>query len=107
MVDKYAYRIQWSEEDTAYICGCLEFPGLLAHGSSQEEALRECKRAVRGAIRTLKHDGEAIPDPIGSRKFPTSFPLRLPEDVRRELELEAAEHSMSLNQWITKKLKGA
>ncbi|NJL23980.1 MAG: toxin-antitoxin system HicB family antitoxin [Calothrix sp. SM1_5_4] len=51
----------------------------------------------------MKHDGEVIPDPIGSRKFPTSFPLRLPEDVRRELELEAAEHSMSLNQWITKK----
>lgn len=107
MVDKYAYRIQWSEEDGIYICGCLEFPGLLAHGITQEAALKECKRAVKGAIEVLKSDKASVPEPISSRTFPASFPLRLPEDVRRELELEAATHAMSLNQWITKKLKGA
>lgn len=107
MVDKFAYRIQWSEEDELYLCRCLEFPGLIAHGKSQEQALKECKSAVRGAIKMLNDSGENIPEALSTKTFPKSYPLRLPEDVRRELETEAAENSLSLNQLITKKLKGA
>ncbi len=107
VVNKYSYRIQWSEEDDIYICGCLEFPGLFAHGKTQEESLRECKSAIRGAMKILNTKKEEIPKPISVRTYPVSFPLRLPEDVRRALEIEATENSMSLNQLITKKLKGA
>lgn len=107
MIDKYAFRIQWSEEDSVYICRCLEFPGLLAHGQSQEKALKECKTALRAAVKMMEENGEVVPEPISTRSFPTSFPLRLPDDIRRELESEAAENSLSLNQLITKKLKGA
>lgn len=102
--DFYTYRVHWSEEDKIHICRCLEFKGLQTHGRSPEKAIKECKLAVEAAIETLEQDAKAVPKPISKKRFPQSFPLRLSEDLRRELELEAAEKETSLNQLIQKKL---
>ena len=45
-VEKYTYRIEWSEEDNVYVGRCLEFPGLSAHGNTSESALKEIKIVV-------------------------------------------------------------
>jgi len=39
-IEKYTYRIEWSEDDHCHIARCLEFPSLAAHGDIIEEALR-------------------------------------------------------------------
>jgi hypothetical protein len=47
--ERYTYRIEWSQEDGIFVARCVEFPGLGAHGHSQEEALRQIKVAVTEA----------------------------------------------------------
>jgi hypothetical protein len=32
LIEKYTYRVEWSEEDKLHIGRCLEFPSLAAHG---------------------------------------------------------------------------
>ena len=48
--EKYSYRVEWSEEDGAYLARVLEFPSLAAHGSSLEKAIGELKKAVRASM---------------------------------------------------------
>ena len=41
IIEKYTYRVEWSEEDQLHIARCLEFPSLAAHGDTVENALKE------------------------------------------------------------------
>ena len=34
-VERYTYRIEWSQEDGIFVARCVEFPGLGAHGHSR------------------------------------------------------------------------
>ncbi|GAB4366019.1 MAG: hypothetical protein Kow00128_09030 [Deltaproteobacteria bacterium] len=45
-----------------------------------------------------------VPEPIAKKKFKGRFPLRIPEDVRRRLELEAKRRGISLNELILQKI---
>ena len=38
LTEKYTYRVEWSEEDKTHIARCLEFPSLMAHGDTTEDA---------------------------------------------------------------------
>ena len=50
LIDKYTYRVEWSEEDETHIAKCLEFPSLMAHGNTSIEALNEIEKVVTEAI---------------------------------------------------------
>ncbi len=41
LIEKYTYRIEWSEEDNTHISRCLEFPSSAAHSDTAEKALKE------------------------------------------------------------------
>jgi len=103
-VDKYTYRIAWSEEDNSHIARCLEFPSLSAHGDTAEEALHEIKFVVKETIKWLKEDGESIPDPLGMKNFRGHLTLRVPAEKHRELAIRSAEEGVSVNQFILSRL---
>ena len=46
-----------------FVARCVEFPGLGAHGRSQEEALRQIKVAVAGALKWLSDEKREAPSP--------------------------------------------
>ncbi len=46
LIEKYTYRVEWSEEDKLYVARCPEFPSLAAHGSTVEDALKEIEKVV-------------------------------------------------------------
>jgi predicted RNase H-like HicB family nuclease len=46
LIEKYTYRVEWSEEDKLHIGRCLEFPSLAAHGSTIEGAVKEIEKVV-------------------------------------------------------------
>lgn len=104
IVDKYTYRIEWSEEDQAYIGRCLEFPGLAAHGDSSESALKEIKTVVNESVKWLKDDKKSIPEPLGMKKFKGNLTLRVPPELHRELALKSAEEGVSINQYILSRI---
>lgn len=67
----YLYSVGWSEPDRAFVARVAEFPSLSAHGDSMEAALQEIRFVVEAVIEDLEQSGERIPEPIGSRKYPT------------------------------------
>ena len=104
IIDKYTYRIEWSEEDKVFIARCLEFPGLAAHGKSCEAALSEIKVVIEESLNWLKEDKKPIPEPLGMKKYKGNLTLRVPPDVHRELAVKSAEQGVSINQYILSKL---
>jgi len=103
-VDKYTFRLAWSEEDACHVARCLEFPSLAAHGATIEDALREIEHVVGQSIKWLMEDGEPVPEPLGLKKFRGNLTLRVPAEKHRELVLRSAEEGVSVNQFILSKL---
>jgi predicted RNase H-like HicB family nuclease len=58
----YAYLVEFSPENEAYLAKCIEL-GIIAHGDSQEEAIQEIKEAVRVHLLMLLEDNNQIPEP--------------------------------------------
>ena len=105
-VDKYTYRIEWSAESSCHIARCLEFPSLTADGSTPEKAILEIKKVIVAAIKWMKEDGEAVPEPLGAKSYSGKYALRMPKDIHREASLKAAEQGISLNQYLLSKICG-
>ena len=64
---KYEVIIYWSNDDQAFIAEVPELPGCMAHGDSQEAALRSVHEAIQLWIDTAKEVGDPIPEPKGER----------------------------------------
>jgi predicted RNase H-like HicB family nuclease len=101
---KYAIVVAYSNEDQGYIATVPELPGCSAFGETEEEAIKEVKIAASLWLSAAKKAGRPIPEPIVEKKFKGRFPLRIPEDIRRRLELEAKRRGVSLNELILQKI---
>jgi predicted HicB family RNase H-like nuclease len=103
-IDKYTYRVEWSQEDAVHIARCLEFPSLMAHGDTPKKALVEIEKVVAESIKWMEEEKEAIPEPFGLKKFKGNLTLRVPVEVHRKLVIKSAEEGVSLNQYILSKI---
>ena len=103
-VDRYEYRVTWSEEDEVFVARVTEFPSLAAHGDDEARALREIKTVVCFVLKDIASEGGAIPEPLGSREYSGRFNVRLPRDLHRELVHEAQRQGVSLNQLVVARL---
>jgi len=64
---KYEIIIHWSKADDCFVADIPELPGCMAHGHSQEEALKNALDAIRLWIDTALEFGDTIPEPKGDR----------------------------------------
>ena len=64
---KYEIIIYWSRKDTVFIAEVPELPGCMAHGESQEDALKNTKEAIQLWIDTAKEFGDPVPEPKEER----------------------------------------
>ena len=104
VTNKYSYNIEFDVDDDIYIAKCAELPALAAHGNTQEEALKEIKIAVLGALEWMKEEGEEIPEPFSLHKFSGEFRVRMPPEKHRKIAIEASLQGISMNQFIVSKL---
>lgn len=103
-IDKYTYRVLWSEEDQEFVGLCAEFPGLSWLQSSPEAALKGIRSLVKSTVKDMTKSKESIPDPISAIKYSGKFMVRVPPEVHRHLAIEAAESGVSLNRIASVKL---
>jgi len=103
-VDRYTYRVTWSEEDQEYVGLCAEFPSLSWLDKSQEKALVGVRKLVADTVTDLKRSKETVPQPISTRPYSGKFMVRVPPEVHRMLALRAAEAGVSLNRLVSSKL---
>jgi len=103
-IDRYTYRVTWSEEDQEHVGLCVEFPGLSWLEVTPEKALKGISNLVNECISDMTSNGEEIPQPISLKKFSGKFMVRVPPEIHRHLSIQAAESGISLNRLISSKL---
>ena len=64
---KFEIILYWSNEDHAFVAEVPELPGCMAHGDSQETALKRINEAMQLWIDTARECGDPIPQPKGER----------------------------------------
>ena len=99
-MNKYGFRILWSDEDQGYVATCPEFPGLLAFGETEEQALAEAKIARQLFIEDMQESGEELPVAQTAHEYSGQTRLRLSKTVHRQAAEIAASEGISLNQFI-------
>ena len=65
--DKFAIILYWSNQDRAFIAEVPELPGCMAHGDSQEAALKHVNEAIQLWIDTAQEFGDPVSQPKGER----------------------------------------
>ena len=60
---EYSILIQYDKNDNIYIASVPELSGCMAHGNTQEDAMREIKIALELWIEELIESGLEIPQP--------------------------------------------
>lgn len=103
-IPNYTIIIRYSVDDECYIAWVLELRGCMAHGDTQEEALKEAQTAVEAWLKVAKESGVRIPQPTSNKEYSGKFMLRIPPSKHRELDIEAKMEGVSLNRLIAKKL---
>ena len=103
-VDRYTYRVTWSEEDAEYVGLCAEMPSLSWLDKSPETALPGIRKLVKETIADLRRGNEPVPEPISTRAFSGKFMVRVPPEVHRMLAIKAAESGVSINRLVSSKL---
>lgn len=103
-IDRFTYRVTWSEEDQEYIGLCAEFPSLSWLASSPEQALMGIRTIVTEVIRNMEASAERVPEPIAIRRYSGRLMVRIPPELHRRLALEAAEAGISLNRLASARL---
>ena len=105
-VERYTYRVTWSEEDQEHVGLCAEFPSLSWLEESQGDALNGIVKLVGEVVSDLEESGETVPEPLSLRKFSGKFVTRIQPHVHRKLALLAAEEGKSINSLVASFLAG-
>ncbi|MDR1687474.1 MAG: type II toxin-antitoxin system HicB family antitoxin [Clostridiales bacterium] len=63
-MSKYSVLIQYDERDNIYVASIPELQGCMAHGSSQEEAVKEINIALDLWLETIREENRQIPNPM-------------------------------------------
>jgi predicted HicB family RNase H-like nuclease len=103
-IDRYTYRVTWSEDDQEFVGLCAEFPSLSWLEATPEDALKGVRRLVHKCVTDMKKANEDVPKPLASRQFSGKFMVRVPPETHRMLAVQAAEAGVSLNRLIASKL---
>lgn len=107
ILDRYTYRVTWSDEDNQCVGLCAEFPSLSWLAPTPEKALRGIRKVVEKVMADMQANGESLPEPISRRRYSGKFMVRVPPEVHRKLALEAAEENVSLNRVVSARLSSS
>lgn len=69
MMNKYEIIIYWNSADNIFIAEMPELKGCIAHGDTQDEALREINAVAEEWLQIAKEKGWQIPEPKGKLIF--------------------------------------
>ncbi len=103
-IDRYTYRVTWSEEDQEHVGLCAEFPSLSWLEKNPEKALGGIRKLVQSCVRDMATNKEPVPEPVSARNFSGKFMVRVPPQTHRMLAIQAAESGVSLNRLVASKL---
>jgi predicted HicB family RNase H-like nuclease len=104
IVDRYVYRVTWSEDDQEFVGLCAEFPSLSHLDKDDAKAYAGIKTLVRDIVEDMLTTNEEPPKPINDRSFSGNLRLRMPPAMHQRLAIRAAEEKTSINRLILEQL---
>ena len=69
MTNKYEIIIYWSATDNVFVAEMPELKGCIAHGDTQDEALREINAVAKEWLQLAQEKGWQVPEPKGKLIF--------------------------------------
>ena len=66
---RYEVIIYWSNDDSAFVAEVPELPGCIAHGDTQNKALKSANDVVALWLNTAQETGRDVPEPKGRKLF--------------------------------------
>ena len=63
-MERYSVLLQYDARDNIYVASIPELQGCIAHGDTQEDAIKEIKIALDLWIETARENGIKIPEPM-------------------------------------------
>src|SRR5690349_21453234 len=104
IVDRYMYRVTWSEDDQEYVGLCAEFPSLSHLDKTRGAAIEGILALVRDVVADMESNQEELPEPLNERKYSGELRLRMPPAMHQRLAIRAAEEQTSINRLIIEQL---
>lgn len=103
-IEKYTYRVIWSEEDHEHVGLVAEFPSLSWLAPTTSGALSGITKLVADVVTDMTKSKEVPPEPLSLQQFSGKILVRVPRHQHRELAMETAEQGVSMNRLISQKL---
>jgi antitoxin HicB len=97
MIDKYGFRVFWSDGDGGYIAVCPEFPRLSGFGETAEKAVAELHGVLEEAIEIYREEGWPLPEPTMSGGYSGQFRVRVAKSLHAALADRAEVEGVSMN----------
>jgi predicted RNase H-like HicB family nuclease len=88
------------EEDGTFRAEIHEFPGCIATGDTETDALAALEDVALSWLESVMAMGKAIPEPIENLRFSGKLVLRMPKTLHKKAALAAERDGVSLNQFI-------
>ncbi|MFD6095666.1 type II toxin-antitoxin system HicB family antitoxin [Nocardiopsis flavescens] len=105
--DHYAYRVRWSAEDESYLGTVAELPSLSWLADDRTAAFTGIQELAADVVEDMLASGEQPPEALADRSYSGKFMVRVPPEVHRRLNIEAAEQQVSLNRLVSARLSAA
>lgn len=103
-MNKYNYRVIWSDEDQEHVGLCTEFPLLSWLDPDPDKAFKGIRKVVAEVVKDKLSRRLPIPEQLITKKYSGKFVVRIPPEVHQKLTIEAAEANVSLNRLVSVKL---
>jgi len=104
ILNKFSYRVEWSEEDGVFVAFALELPSVKAHADTPEGAIKEVKEPISLALEMMIDNGDKLPEPLSTQSYKGNLSVRTTPEKHKEIAIRAAEAHVSINQYILSKI---
>jgi antitoxin HicB len=101
ILEKPYARILVREPDGRVTAEIMEFPGCVAFGDNEQEALRKLDEVAIDWIDATLEQGQEVPEPMDSADFSGRLGLRMTRGLHKRAAMCADREGVSLNQFIT------
>jgi len=93
-------RVVVPEDDGTFRAEILEFPGCIATGDTEVDALAALKDVALSWLESVVAMGKAVPEPMETLQYSGKLVLRMPKTLHRKAACTAEREGVSLNQFI-------
>ncbi len=85
-VSPYCVECYFDSVAKNYIATITEFSDIRAVGSSRNTAIEEALNKLEERLSAIRQRGESVPEPINSKKYPTTLTIAISQGLFRKLD---------------------